>query len=71
LVRDGSEHRFDVLPLLIATDGAIAEFGHDGRRLRPKIVIGVSGLQEREWEGGVIRIGEVMIAIQDLRRGAS
>ena len=54
LVRDESERRFDVLPLLIATDGAIAEFGRDGRRLRPNIVIGgVSGLQEREWEGGV------------------
>jgi hypothetical protein len=31
---DGAE-RFDVLPLLVATDGAIAAFGHDGRRLRP------------------------------------
>src|SRR5690242_1997851 len=26
--------RFDVLPLLVATDGAIAAFGHGGRRLR-------------------------------------
>jgi hypothetical protein len=68
LTRDESVYRFDVLPLLIATDGAIAEFGFDGRRLRPNIVIGgVSGLEEREWEGGVIRIGEVTIAIQDLR----
>jgi uncharacterized protein YcbX len=68
LLRDESGYRFDVLPLLVATDGAIAEFGRDGRRLRPNIVIGgVSGLEEREWEGGVIRIGEVEIAIQDLR----
>jgi uncharacterized protein len=68
LVRDESGHRFDVLPVLIATDGAIAEFGRDGRRLRPNIVIGgVSGLEEREWEGGVIRIGEVVIAVHDLR----
>jgi uncharacterized protein len=68
LVRDGSEHRFDVLPLLIATDGAIAEFGRDGRRLRPNIVIGgVSGLEEREWEGGLLRIRDVVIAIHDLR----
>jgi uncharacterized protein YcbX len=68
LVRDESEHRFDVLPLLIATDGAIAAFGRDRRRLRPNIVIGgVSGLEERDWEGGVIRIGEIIIAIQDLR----
>jgi uncharacterized protein YcbX len=68
LVRDESVHRFDVLPLLVATDGAIAEFGRDGRRLRPNIVIGgVSGVEEREWEGGVVRIGEVVIAIHDLR----
>jgi hypothetical protein len=32
---EGSE-RFDVLPLLVATDGAIDAFGHDRRRLRPK-----------------------------------
>lgn len=37
--------RFDVLPLLVATDGAVAEFGRDIRRLRPNILIG--GL--REW----------------------
>jgi hypothetical protein len=40
LVRDDSAGRFDILPLLVATDGAIAEFGYDGRRLRPNIVIG-------------------------------
>jgi uncharacterized protein YcbX len=40
--------RFDVLPRLVATDGAIAAFGYDGRRLRPNIVIGgVEGLAER------------------------
>ena len=40
LVHDTSRHRFDVLPLLVATDGAIKEFGHDGSRLRPNIIIG-------------------------------
>lgn len=40
--------RFDVLSLLVATDGAIAAFGRDGRRLRPNIVVsGVPGLDER------------------------
>ena len=69
LVRDESvESRFDVLPLLVATDGAIAEFGRDVRRLRPNIVIGgVGGLDERKWEGGEIRIGEVAIGVHDLR----
>ena len=51
---------FDILPLLVATDGAIAAFGYDGRRLRPNLVIGgVSGLDERGWEGHGLRIGEV------------
>lgn len=64
---DGPE-RFDVLPLLVATDGAIAEFGFDGRRLRPNIVIGgVEGLAERNWPGKCLRIGKVVIGIQDLR----
>ena len=49
LVRYEGAERFDVLPLLIATDGAIAAFGHDRRRLRPNIVIGgVEGMAERE-----------------------
>ena len=44
--------RFDILPLLVATDGAVAAFGRDVRRLRPNIVIGgVDGLAERDWPG--------------------
>jgi hypothetical protein len=68
LVRHDGVERFDVLPLLVATDGAIAAFGHDHRRLRPNIVIGgVEGLAEREWPGGCLRIGTVLIGVQDLR----
>jgi uncharacterized protein YcbX len=68
LVRYDGIERFDVLPLLVATDGAIAAFGHDHRRLRPNIVIGgVEGLAEREWPGGCLRMGQVLIGVQDLR----
>jgi uncharacterized protein YcbX len=68
LVEDHSADRFDVLPLLVATDGAIAEFGRDGRRLRPNLVIGgVQGLEERRWPGRKLRIGEVLIGIDSLR----
>ncbi|HVF78462.1 MAG TPA: MOSC N-terminal beta barrel domain-containing protein [Solirubrobacteraceae bacterium] len=60
--------RFDVLPLLVATDGAIKAFGRDGRRLRPNIVLGgVDGLAEREWEGARLRIGQVVIRLDSLR----
>jgi uncharacterized protein YcbX len=68
LVRHDGVERFDVLPLLVATDGAIAAFGHDHRRLRPNIVIGgVEGLTERKWPGGCLRTGKVLIGVQDLR----
>ncbi len=68
LVRDESLDRFDVLPLLVATDGEIAAFGREGRRLRPNLVIGgVEGLADREWEGGMLLIGNVEIGIHDLR----
>jgi uncharacterized protein YcbX len=68
LVRFEGAERFDVLPLLVATDGAIAAFGHDHRRLRPNLVIGgVEGLTEGEWAGGCLRINKVLIGVQDLR----
>ena len=68
LGRFDGEERFDVLPLLVATDGAIAALGVDGRRLRPNIVVGgVDGLGEREWPGRRLQIGEVVIAVAQLR----
>lgn len=60
--------RFDVLPLLVATDGAIAAFGRDGRRLRPNIVVGgVEGVSERGWPGATLRVGAVRILLDSLR----
>ena len=68
LVRYDGAERFDVLPLLVVTDGAIAAFGHDRRRLRPNLVIGgVEGLTEREWPGACLRIGSVLIGVRGLR----
>jgi len=64
---DGLE-RFDILPLLVATDGAIEAFGYDHRRLRPNIVIGgVHGLEEREFPGRRVRIGDVVLDFAQLR----
>jgi uncharacterized protein YcbX len=66
--RYAGPERFDVLPLLVATDGAIAALGEDGRRLRPNIVIGgVDGLAERDWPGRALRIGEVVIGVYSVR----
>lgn len=60
--------RFDILPILVATDGAVAAFGRDVRRLRPNLVIGgVDGLAEREWPGAELHIGEVIVRLDSLR----
>src|SRR5215470_17584920 len=68
LVRYEGNERFDVLPLLVATDGAINHMGFDGRRLRPNIVIsGVEGLMEREWPGRHLQIGGIVIHAAQLR----
>lgn len=64
---DGVE-RFDVLPLLVATDGAVAAFGRDVRRLRPNIVIGgVEGMDEVSWEGATLHFGEAVVRLDSLR----
>ena len=70
LVRARGAERFDILPLLVATDGAIAAQGSgvDRRRFRPNILIaGVEGLAERTWEGKALRIGKVVIGLASLR----
>jgi uncharacterized protein YcbX len=60
--------RFDILPLLVATDGAVQAFGRDVRRLRPNILIGgVEGMAEREWEGLELHVGEAIIGLDSLR----
>ena len=69
LERHEGPDRFDVLPLLVATDGTVGVFGRDVRRLRPNIVIGeVEGLAEFGWAGAELHIGDVVIGI-DSRRG--
>jgi MOSC domain-containing protein len=64
---DGPE-RFDILPLLVCTDGAVSTFGRDVRRLRPNLVIsGVEGLAERQWPGAILRLPEAEVGLTDLR----
>ncbi|HXA84796.1 MAG TPA: MOSC N-terminal beta barrel domain-containing protein [Candidatus Dormibacteraeota bacterium] len=59
---------FDVLPLLIATDGAARYLNIDHRRLRPNILIDdVPGLEERKWPGRTLAIGDVRIHADMLR----
>ena len=65
---DGPE-RFDVLPLLVATDGAIATLGLDRRRFRPNILVtGATADAERSWPGQRLRIGGALIGVASLRQ---
>jgi hypothetical protein len=60
--------RFDILPLLVATDGAVATFGRDVRRLRPNILIGgVEGMAETLWPGAQLRIADALVRLDALR----
>ena len=69
LARSDRPERFDVLPLLVCTDGAVSAFGGDVRRLRPNLMIGgVEGLRERQWSGTILRLPEAEIGLVDLRR---
>jgi len=69
LVRAAGHERFDILPLLVATDGAVRTAGLDVRRLRPNLVIGgVDGLAETGWEGRYLRIGDAVVGLAT-RRG--
>jgi uncharacterized protein YcbX len=62
LVRTNGGKRFDAAPILVCTDGALAAHGADRRRFRPNIVVhGVDGLSERDWVGGELRVGEVVL----------
>ena len=62
------DSRFDVLPLLVVTDGVIAAFGRDVRRLRPNLVVGgVDGVAEFDWPGAHLDIGDAVIDLHSRR----
>jgi uncharacterized protein YcbX len=68
LEASSEDSRFDVLPLLVITDGAIAAFGRDVRRLRPNLVVGdVDGVAEFEWPGTQLEVGDVVIGLDSRR----
>jgi uncharacterized protein len=69
LLADTDPERFDVLNLLVATDGAVQRFGHDVRRLRPNIVLsGVPADHEPELPGQAVAIGDALIGVHSVRQ---
>lgn len=68
LVKIPQPQAFDILPLLVATDGAAQFLNIDHRRLRPNILLAdVSELEERKWPRRVLAIGDVRIELVKLR----
>jgi len=69
LVADSSPERFDILNLLVATDGAVERFGYDARRLRPNIVLsGVPADLEPSLPGQALAIGDALIGVHSVRQ---
>lgn len=69
LAAHNGQERFDVLNLLVATDGAVRAFGHDIRRLRPNLLIsGVAAETEATWPGQALAIGDALIGVHSLRQ---
>ncbi|MCG8922659.1 MOSC domain-containing protein [Lentzea sp. CC55] len=64
LTRYTGPERFDVLNVLVATDGQVAAAGVDVRRLRPNILIGgVEAGEEDSWPGHALVVGDVVIGM--------
>lgn len=69
LVEFHGPERFDILNLLVATDGAVARFGHSVGRLRPNILIGgVPAEAEASWPGQALVIGDAVIGVYSQRQ---
>ncbi len=69
LVAHSGPERFDVLSLLVATDGAVAKLGTDVRRLRPNLLIGgVPADAEQNWPGHALAIGDALIGVHSMRQ---
>jgi uncharacterized protein YcbX len=57
-------HEHDLAPILLLSDGSVAQLGYDRRRFRPNIYLeGVAGPAELGWIGGRVRIGDVVLSV--------
>lgn len=69
LVEDRTPGRFDIMNLLVATDGAVDAFGHDMRRLRPNLLLsGAPADLEAKLTGRALEIGPVLIGLHSVRQ---
>jgi uncharacterized protein YcbX len=66
LTRPIGGHEYDAAPILLLTDGSVAQLGYDRRRFRPNIYVeGADGPVEQSWIGSRVRIGELLLAARE------
>jgi uncharacterized protein YcbX len=69
LVADTNASRFDILNLLVATDGAVDRLGVDVRRLRPNLTLtGVPADLEPRLPGQALAIGDALVGLHSVRQ---
>ena len=57
-------HEHDAAPILLLSDGSVAQLGYDRRRFRPNIYFeGADGPVELGWIGGRVRIGDLVLSV--------
>jgi hypothetical protein len=66
LSRPAGGHEFDAAPILLLSDGSLAQLGYDRRRFRPNILFeDADGAVELDWVGRRVRIGEVVLSVNE------
>lgn len=59
-------HEYDAAQILLLSDGSVDQLGYDRRRFRPNIYFeGAAGPVELGWVGGRVRVGEVVLAVDE------
>lgn len=59
-------HEYDAAPILLVSDGSIAQLGYDRRRFRPNILVeGAAGPLEQGWVGNRVRIGDLILRVEE------
>ncbi len=65
LSRSIGGHEYDAAPILLLSDGSLAQLGYDRRRFRANIVLeGADGPVEQAWLGSRVRLGDLVLAVE-------
>lgn len=66
LSRSAGGHEYDSAQMLVLSDASVAQLGYDRRRFRPNIYFeGAPGPIELDWIGRRVRIGELVLAVDE------